>query len=242
VPGFAESCCLLSPATGGAWRGCPITDGHDVRVTDELLAEQARYYRQRAAEYDATAYPDSEAARARIGRLVAAMRPAGEVLEIACGTGMWTGALAAPASSVTAMDAAPEMVQIARARVSAARVKFVVADVFSWAPPGRFDTVFFAFWLSHVPSARLDGFLTTATDAVAPEGRLLFVDEHADPRHEEWTDNPEIAIREMTDGSRHEIVKVFVEPEQLAARLDRLGWLVDFDVDHAWLIGSTRRR
>ena len=73
--------------------------------------------------------------------------------------------------------------------------------------------------------AQLDGFLVTAIDAVAPNERLLFVDEHADPRHEEWTDNPEIAIREMTDGSRHEIVKVFVEPEQLAARLDRLGWL-----------------
>ena len=96
--------------------------------------------------------------------------------------------------------------------------------------------------LSHVPSARLDGFLTMATDAVAPNGRLLFVDEHADPRHEEWTDNPEIAIREMTDGSRHEIVKVFVKSEQLAARLDQLGWLVDFDVDQAWLIGSARRR
>jgi hypothetical protein len=45
----------------------------------------------------------------------------------------------------------------------------------------------------------------------------------------------------MTDGSRHEVVKVFVEPEQLAARLHRLGLLVDFDVDHAWLIGSARR-
>ena len=32
-------------------------------------------------------------------------------------------------------------------------------------------------------------------DAVAPNGRLLFVDEHADPRHEEWTDNPEITGR-----------------------------------------------
>ena len=64
-------------------------------VSDELLAGQAKYYRQCAAEYDATAYPDSEVARARIGRLAAAMRPTGKVLEIACGTGMWTEAIAA---------------------------------------------------------------------------------------------------------------------------------------------------
>ena len=59
----------------------------DVRVTDEVLADQVDYYRRRAGEYDVTAYGDVAAARARIARLVAEMRPAGSVLEIACGTG-----------------------------------------------------------------------------------------------------------------------------------------------------------
>ena len=49
----------------------------DVRVTDEVLADQVDYYRRRAGEYDATAYGDVAAARARIARLVAEMRPAG---------------------------------------------------------------------------------------------------------------------------------------------------------------------
>jgi len=62
----------------------------DVRVTDEVLADQVDYYRRRAGEYDVTAYGDVVAARARIARLVAEMRPAGSVLEIACGTGLWT--------------------------------------------------------------------------------------------------------------------------------------------------------
>ena len=67
----------------------------DVRVTDEVLADQVDYYRRRAGEYDVTAYGDDvAAARARIARLVAEMRPAGSVLEIACGTGLWTEALA----------------------------------------------------------------------------------------------------------------------------------------------------
>ena len=59
-------------------------------VTEELLAGQADYYRRRASEYDVTAYGDLSAARTRIARIVAQMRPTGSVLEIACGTGLWT--------------------------------------------------------------------------------------------------------------------------------------------------------
>ncbi len=208
---------------------------------NSIFAKQVEYYRLRASEYDATAYIDLAGSAERIDRIVAELAPSGSILELACGTGMWTRALAAYSRDITALDASAEPIAIARARCPD-HAHFDLADIFRWRPVRFYDVVFFAFWLSHVPSARLDRFLSTATDAVAPDGRLLFVDEHADPRQEEWTDDPEIAVRQMTDGSRHEIVKVFVEPEQLAARLDELGWLVDFDVDHAWLIGSAWRR
>src|ERR1700684_682796 len=103
----------------------------DVRVTDEVLSGQVYYYRRRAGEYDATAYGDVAAARARIARLVAEMRPAGRVLEIACGTGLWTEALAGWADTLTAIDAAPEAVAIARDRVQAASLCLHVASVLS---------------------------------------------------------------------------------------------------------------
>jgi len=103
-------------------------------VSDEVLAEQIDYYRRRAAEYDETAYGDTSAARVRIARLVAQMRPSGRVLEIASGTGMWTEALAGWAGTVTAIDVAPEAVAIARDRVLAANVRFELADVFTWFP------------------------------------------------------------------------------------------------------------
>jgi SAM-dependent methyltransferase len=79
----------------------------------------------------------------------------GHVLELACGTGHWTPLLAARARSVTAIDAAPEMLVVARQRVTGLPVELVVADVFGWRPPRRYDTVFFGFWLAHVPPARL---------------------------------------------------------------------------------------
>jgi demethylmenaquinone methyltransferase/2-methoxy-6-polyprenyl-1,4-benzoquinol methylase len=61
---------------------------------------------------------------------MAALWPAGNVLDIACGTGLWTGALAAAATAVTPIDAAPEAGDIARSRVTAANVRFEAADVF----------------------------------------------------------------------------------------------------------------
>src|SRR5690348_4221650 len=109
-------------------------------MTDELLAEQLRYYRRRAGEYDATAYGDAAAAAERIDRLIDRMQPTGNVLELACGTGMWTPALARYASSLTAVDAAPETIEIARRRPGVDGVRFQVADVFEFASPTRFDT------------------------------------------------------------------------------------------------------
>lgn len=210
-------------------------------MSDDILAQQVDYYRRRAPEYDQTAYPDLAASQARIDRVVAGLAPAGRIVELACGTGMWTRALAGYSDDVTALDASEEPMQIARTRCPA-HVRFETADIFNWRPADEFDVVFFAFWLSHVPSAALDAFLATVTSAVAPGGRLLFVDEHVDyPNKEEWSDEPEVAIRQMTDGSRHPMVKVFLDPEDLRARLARLGWAVSFEVDRAWLIASAHR-
>jgi demethylmenaquinone methyltransferase/2-methoxy-6-polyprenyl-1,4-benzoquinol methylase len=59
------------------------------------------------------------------------------------------------ASDVTAVDASPEMLAIAAARVGNERVRFIAADLFTWKPDRRYDVGFFGFWLSHVPAARL---------------------------------------------------------------------------------------
>ena len=210
---------------------------------DDLLAGQVAYYRRRAGEYDVTAYPDLAAARARITRIVAALRPAGNVLEIACGTGMWTSALAAAAATVTAIDAAPEMIDIARGRVTAANVRFEVADVFSWAAQARFDTIFFAFWLSHVPASRFGQFWQQLHGLVTEQGRVLFVDEHPDVRGKEAyaAGSGEIIHRRLADGSQHRLVKVFIHPRQLRARLHQLGWCSHIRQDgNDWIMGEAR--
>src|SRR6476469_4399300 len=93
----------------------------------ELLAGQIAYYRARAAEYDAWWFrtgrfdrgADNNAAwRAEVGvveaavaEMLASARPS-KVLELACGTGLFTRHLAPRVTAVTAVDAAPEVIAI----------------------------------------------------------------------------------------------------------------------------------
>lgn len=210
-------------------------------MTDDPLVEQLRYYRSRADEYDATAYGDLTAARARIARLVAEMHPVGQVLEIACGTGMWTKALATTAETVTAIDAAPEVVQIARDRVRADNVRFEVADVFEWRPGVRYDVIFFSAWLSHVPNTRFEQFWQSLQGLLAGNGRVLFIDEHVDEQPKESYVGEETVERRLRDGRTFRLVKNFVDPDVLIARLRPLGWDCVVRRDGSdWVVGEAR--
>ncbi|HEU5331391.1 MAG TPA: class I SAM-dependent methyltransferase [Actinocrinis sp.] len=211
-------------------------------MTDEVLAEQADYYRRRADEYDATAYGDVEAALERIARLVAQMRPSGRVLEIACGTGLWTQALARAADTVLALDAAPEAIAIARQRVRPAdNVVFEAADAFAWTTGERFDVVFFSAWLSHVPDSRFEQFWRMLRGLLAEGGRVLFIDEHVDEREKEAyvPGADEIVQRRLENGATYRVVKNFIDPQALRDRLRELGWDCRIERDGGdWIRGE----
>jgi trans-aconitate methyltransferase len=97
-----------------------------------------------------------------------AFAPTGHVLELACGPGIWTAILMRHATRVTAIDAAPEMLALAKAQVGQHRVLFLQADLFSWRPERRYDVVFFGFWLSHVPPGNFDAFWSLVDDCLIP--------------------------------------------------------------------------
>jgi demethylmenaquinone methyltransferase/2-methoxy-6-polyprenyl-1,4-benzoquinol methylase len=206
---------------------------------EALLAEQVAYYRAHAPEYD-----EAYAGRERWDRFVDDLPIGGDVLELACGTGHWTPLLAARARSVTAVDAAPEALALARRRVVGLPVELVAADLFAWRPPRRYDTVFFAFWLSHVPPARLAAFWSSVGAALAPGGRACFIDTNDREREHERVLSGQpapVVTRRLGDGSEHRVVKVFYDPPALAARLAELGWSARIrDVDVNVLAGTAR--
>jgi SAM-dependent methyltransferase len=194
---------------------------------DALLAEQMAYYRAGAAEYDRP-YAEREDLRELLA-VVDELPIAGDVLELACGTGQWTPRLAARAQSVTAVDAAAEVLALARARTASRAVQFVEADLFEWQPPRPYDTVFFAFWLSHVPPTRLPDFWSTVAASLAPDGKAIFIDDGpaAAAEEEVLASQPApAALRRLDDGSQYRIVKVFHDVRTLTDELTTLGWSV----------------
>jgi demethylmenaquinone methyltransferase/2-methoxy-6-polyprenyl-1,4-benzoquinol methylase len=205
-------------------------------MSDKLIAEQIRYYRARAPEYDATVTPDGDPLALfgeDIQGALAAFAPTGNVLELACGTGIWTQLLAEHAQRITALDSSPEMIELARARVADERVRFVRADLFQWEPPERYDAVVFANWLSHVPFERFAAFWSLVARSLAEGGRVFFVDEAHDAwRHEQLSLGEDfvgrpgtpVVRRTLRDGSSFNIFKVFWDPAELEARLGDLGW------------------
>lgn len=192
---------------------------------DALLAEQIAYYRAGASGY-LDGVLDLPGV-AEVERAVADFGPTGDVLELACGPGTWTPQLLRSARTVTAVDAAPEMLSLARDRVAddLDRVRFLRDDLFSWRPDRRYDAVFFGFWLSHVPRERFAGFWSMVEDCLAPGGRVLFVDD-AYRTADELVDGAgsSIICRRLRDGTAHRAVKVPYTVEELEARLVDLGW------------------
>jgi SAM-dependent methyltransferase len=198
---------------------------HHERVPDptSILAEQLAYYRAVANEYeyhriDVACWDELRAA-------IDAFRPTGDVLELACGTGIWTQGLVRSATTITAVDAAPEMLARAKARNGVASVRFVEADLFSWRPDRHYDTVFFGFWLSHVPEDHFESFWSLVSECLRPSGDVFFFDDNyrAEAELIEGTSSP-IVERRSNDGTPFRIVKVPFRAEDLERRLRAIGW------------------
>lgn len=206
-----------------------------------LLDEQACYYRARAAEYDdwwfrRDRYDHGPQLNARwfadAVQLEAALErfdPAGNVLELACGTGLWTQRLIDHADRLTVVDGSPEMLGLCRARVNDPRVEYVEANLFDWEPQGTHDVCFFSFWLSHVPEERFAAFWAKVRRSLAPDGRVFFIDSLRSDKasaldHELPEPDDPIMLRRLADGREYRIVKHFYEPGSLQRRLADLGW------------------
>ena len=208
---------------------------------EQVLAEQRRYYGARAGEYEDWWHRHgrydhgTEANRAwfaEVAEVQGALdrfAPSGEILELACGTGLWTARLASRAARLTAVDASSEVLALAREKVAASNVEYIQADLFAWEPEHGYDVCFFGFWLSHVPSEMLEVFLAKVARALAPGGRVFIADSASSPRatardHDPGERDDQISRRRLADGSEYTIVKHWFEAGALQATLQAHGW------------------
>jgi SAM-dependent methyltransferase len=210
--------------------------------TDATQREQLAYYRAIANEYE-THWIDAGGESGLLSA-IETFQPTGDVLELACGPGVWTERIVRTARSVTALDGAPEMLDRARGRLGPIpNVQFFEADLFTWRPTRTFDTVFFGFWISHVPEDRFDAFWDMVDEALSPGGQVFFFDDNHRTEKEliEGIESP-IVQRRLNDGTPFRVVKIPYQANELEARLRSIGWDITVSATSGPFYWGTGRR
>ena len=225
----------------------------------EALDVQQTYYDERAPEYDDwwqrrgrydLGVEHSDLWRSDIEQLESwldGLGPLGRCLELAAGTGNWTRQLVERSTGVVAVDGSAPALDVARAKLASHRgVEFVVADLFDWSSPETFDTVFFSFWLSHVPAERRADHWDLVRSALAPGGRVVMIDNaHPErvarsgfsrihgPDHDPGTGREQ---RTLTDGRSFEIVKYYWTPADLVREAGEFGVRLEAAETRFWFL------
>ena len=199
------------------------------------------YYAARAPEYDAIyRKPERQSDLRAIERWLPPKFAGARVLEIACGTGYWTQFIAPVAQHVTALDAAPETLAIAKSRVPGTNVAFVVGDAYDPPRGENYDAAFCGFWFSHVPKARQHAFLAALNEALRPGARIVMLDNRyvegsSTPVTEHDADGNGYQSRKLADGSTHRVLKNFPTEAELESLAADLGERPAFTVwDYYW--------
>lgn len=208
------------------------------------------YYARRAPEYDRIyerpeRQADLRAIRAWLGPQFQGRR----VLDIACGTGYWTPAIAAHAESVWGIDTAEATLQIARGRPlpdGGCPVRFEVGDAYALPPAQPPCTAALAgFWISHVPRLRLRAFLQGLHAVLEPGSPVVFLDNLYVPGSSTPVSGPDDngdtwQWRTLADGSRHRVLKNFPGQAQLRQALGTLASQAEYLCwEHYWALRWT---
>lgn len=186
------------------------------------------YYNRRAREYEAVYHRDDPIRQRELAEMETAIQKVmrgKRVLEVACGTGYWTERAVKTAEHITAIDAAPETLEIARAKkLPSDKVDFHLGDAYRLDGTGTFDAGLAMFWLSHVPKARIDEFLR-GFHVVLEKGSTVFMAENMLQAGigGELIRKPGIEDtfkrRTLADGSVHEVLKNYYDRSELEALL-----------------------
>jgi SAM-dependent methyltransferase len=234
--GFLRFRLRQAIAERGAAGGVPAAAATSPEPSTDLVA----YYEASALEYDDWYRRRGRYARGAIhdaawdaeldaaGRWLDGLPIAGEIIELAAGTGWWSPLLASR-GELSMYDAAAAPLDVARDRLVAHRLRAHLHVRDAWEEPDRrVDAVFTGFWLSHVERDRLGDFLALVHRWLRPGGRFAFIDSLADPASGAVDHAPpfgDLAVHRVADGRVFTIVKVIREADELAAALGSAGFL-----------------
>jgi ubiquinone/menaquinone biosynthesis C-methylase UbiE len=218
------------------------------------IQEQIAYYKARPKEYDEWFYRIGRYDRgseinqrwfdevAALKNIVKRVGTVESVLELACGTGLWTQELLKLGKQITALDASQEMIEINRQKLNnAPNVEYQQLDLFAWQPENQYDLVFFSFWLSHVPPVKVDEFLSKVYNSVLPGGKVTIVDSYfeitSSAKDHLLQDKNEIyQQRKLNDKREFQIFKIYYQPDVLLSKLIQAGFQAEVGLTDTYFI------
>jgi demethylmenaquinone methyltransferase/2-methoxy-6-polyprenyl-1,4-benzoquinol methylase len=222
-------------------------------MTDDIIQQQITYYSARAEEYDewfyrTGRYDRGEEINQRWFNEAIVVRTAlyqigavENILELACGTGIWTQELLNIGKQITALDASQQVIEINRRKLGATNIEYRVVDLFSWQADAEYDLVFFSFWLSHVPPTLVDSFLAKVYKSVRVGGQVFIIDSRFEPtstakNHILENDGDIYITRKLNNEQEFKIVKIFYQPEELRDKLTQVGFHAEVKVTDNYFI------
>lgn len=216
---------------------------------DTLHTDLSAYYTSRAATCDSVyAQQDRQDEFAVLRERVAALVQGHNVLELACGSGYWTAAMAGSADLVLATDNNPLMLKAAQARdlppqkVKIAQVDAFEPDLASGDLASGYSACFAGFFWAHVKREQQTEMLARVRRIIGKDGLLVLIDdnyleEDTAPVARTDAEGNTYQIETLADGERYEYVKNF--PTDSALRKKFAGVARDIRVlrlQHTWLL------
>jgi ubiquinone/menaquinone biosynthesis C-methylase UbiE len=199
------------------------------------------YYAKTAAsagqDYEAAGLQD-ELAQLR-GRVQQLMR-GHVVLELACGGGYWTGAIAQVCDTLLATDVNPALIELARERLAHDAVRWSVVDALDIpAELGEFSAVFIGFLWSNLVRDEQERLLAQLRKRVGKDVLLVMLDDvQAEEESVARTDmqGNTFQIFVSADGERYELPKNFPSDSALRKRLSPAVREIKIErTEHYWL-------
>jgi SAM-dependent methyltransferase len=129
--------------------------------------------------YETTFYPDTDSGCYKIADkalnviVSAGMQPGAKVLELGCGTGVYTELFACSGADITAVDGSPKMIRAAADRCGP-KIKYVVSDVHNLPLEDKlFDAVVGVWILQYTDIYKV---IREVNRVLHPGGRAVFIE------------------------------------------------------------------
>ncbi|NMM38981.1 MAG: methyltransferase domain-containing protein [Glaciimonas sp.] len=189
------------------------------------------------------AQPDRQDEFALLRERLAELVQGHKVLELACGSGYWTAAMAGAADFVLATDNNPLMLTAAQARdLPGRKVQLAQIDAFEVDFAEDYTACFAGFFWAHVKREQQTDLLARLRKITGKDGLLILIDDNyleADTAPVARTDaeGNTYQIETLADGERYEYVKNF--PTDSALRKKFAGVAKDIRIlrlQHTWLM------